>query len=68
MITGELTQTREVRSGDGYLSQRDITLHFGIGDYEQIDRIEVQWQSKIKQLIKSVLANQVLSLEENRNE
>ena len=68
VTTGKLTQTREVQSGDGYLSQRDLTLHFGIGDYEQADSIEVQWQSGTKQLIKSVTANQMLSLEENRNE
>ena len=65
ITTGNLTQTREVRSGDGYLSQQDFTLHFGIGDYEQVDSIEVRWQSGTKQLIGSVSANQVLSLEEN---
>ena len=68
ITTGKLTQTREVRSGDGYLSQQDITLHFGIGDYEQVDSIEVQWQSGTKQFIRSVPANQVLSLEENGDE
>ena len=68
VTTGKLTQTREVQSGDGYLSQRDLTLHFGIGDYKQVDSIEVQWQNGTKQLIKSVSANQVLSLEENRDE
>lgn len=66
--TGKLTQTREVRSGDGYLSQQDLTLHFGIGDYEQVDSIEVQWQSGTKQLIGGVSANQVLFLEENGDE
>ena len=68
VTTGDLTQTREVKSGDGYLSQRDLTLHFGIGDYEQIDSIEVQWQNGVKQLIKSAPANQVLSLKENGDE
>ena len=68
ITTGELTQTREVRSGDGYLSQRDLMLHFGVADYAQIDSIEIQWQSGAKQLIKSVPANQVLSLKENRDE
>ena len=68
ITTGTLTQTREVRSGDGYLSQQDLTLHFGIGDSEQVDSIEVQWQSGAKQLIGSVPANQVLSLEENGDE
>ena len=68
ITTGKLTQIREVRSGDGYLSQQDLTLHFGIRDYEQVDSIEVQWQNGTKQLIGSVPANQVLSLEENRDE
>ena len=68
ITTGKLIQIREVRSGDGYLSQQDLTLHFGIGDYEQVDSIEVQWQSGKKQLIRSAQANQVLSLEENRDE
>ena len=68
ITTGDLTQTREVRSGDGYLSQRDLTLHFGVADYAQIDSVEIQWQSGAKQLIKSVPANQVLSLEESENE
>jgi hypothetical protein len=68
ITTGDLTQTREVRSGDGYLSQRDLTLHFGVADYAQIDRVEIQWQSGTKQRIKSVPANQMLSLEENSDE
>ena len=68
ITTGELTQTREVRSGDGYLSQRDLTLHFGIGGYEHVDSIVVRWQNGMEQLIKGVAANQVLSLEENGNE
>ena len=68
ITTGDLTQIREVRSGDGYLSQRDLTLHFGVADYAQIDTIEIQWQSGAKQLVKSVPANQVLSLKENSDE
>lgn len=68
ITTGDLTQTREVRSGDGYLSQQDLTLHFGIGDYERVDSIEVLWQRGTKQLIQNVSANQVLSLRENGNE
>ena len=68
VTTGKLTQTREVQSGDGYLSQRDLTLHFGIEDYGQVDSIEVRWQNGTEQLIKSVSANQILSLEESRDE
>ena len=68
VTTGELTQTREVRSGDGYLSQRDLTLHFGIGAYKRVDSITVRWRNGMEQLIKGVAANQVLALKENGNE
>ncbi len=68
ITTGKLIQTREVRSGDGYLSQQDLTLHFGIGNYKQVDSVEVQWQNGAKQLLESIPANQVLSLEENGDE
>ena len=68
ITTGGLTQTREVRSGDGYLSQQDLTLHFGIGDYEQVDSIVVRWQNGMEQSIRGIAANQVLSLKENGNE
>jgi hypothetical protein len=57
-----------VRSGDGYLSQRDLTLHFGIGNYENVDSIAVHWQNGVEQLIKDVAVNQVISLEEKGNE
>ena len=68
VTTGGLTQTREVKSGDGYLSQRDLTLHFGIGDYESVDSITLRWQSGMEQRIKDVAANQLLTLEESGNE
>lgn len=68
IITGTLTQTREVQSGDGYLSQRDLTLHFGIGDSEQVDSIEVHWQRGKTQHLRNVPANQVLFIEEGSDE
>lgn len=68
VTTGKLTQTREVKSGDGYLSQRDLTLHFGIGNYESVDNITLRWQSGVEQRIKDVAANQLLTLEESGNE
>ena len=68
ITTGELTQVREVRSGDGYLSQRDLTLHFGIGDYEHVGGITIRWQNGVEQLVSDVAANQILFLEEKRND
>ena len=62
ITTGKRIQTREVRSGDGYLSQRDLTLHFGIGDSEEVDGIEVRWQDGTRHIVKAVAANQVFRI------
>lgn len=40
---GGLTQTDEVRSGSGYISQSDLRLHFGLGQAERIERLEIRW-------------------------
>ena len=64
MTTGKLTQIREIKSGDGYLSQRELKLHFGIGKHQVIDKIEVHWVSGAKQTVEDVTANQVLVLKE----
>ena len=42
-----VTQVQDGKSG--YLSQSALPLYFGLGDNNQIDRIEVQWPSGLKQ-------------------
>ena len=65
ITTGDLSQIREVQSGDGYLSQRELKLHFGIGKHNKVNKIEVQWVSGSTQIVQQVPANQVLSLQED---
>ena len=38
-----LTQTDEVRSSDSYLSCSDVLLHFGLGNANVIDCVQVRW-------------------------
>ncbi len=64
VTTGDLFQIREVQSGDGYLSQRELKLHFGIGRHNSVDKIEVHWVSGSIQIVEGVTTNQVLSLSE----
>ncbi len=40
---GGLTQTREVKSGSGYLSQSDLRLVIGLGAAVRIDSLSVRW-------------------------
>ena len=43
VTTGRMVQLEEVRSGGSYLSQNDLRLHFGLGDYPRVDKAEVLW-------------------------
>ncbi len=62
VTSGNITQTQEVRSGDGYLSQRELKLHFGIGAHERVDNVEVSWQNGAKQNFQNVPSNQVFRI------
>jgi hypothetical protein len=43
VTTGDKTQTREVHSGRGYQSHHGTRLHFGLGDHDEVERLEVRW-------------------------
>jgi hypothetical protein len=60
-------QTADVVSGGNYFSQSSLTLYFGLGDAENVDRIEVRWPSGETQVWKNVAANRTVKLSEGRN-
>jgi enediyne biosynthesis protein E4 len=45
IVAGGITQTEEVRSGGGYLSQHDLRVHFGLASAMKIDSLEIRWPS-----------------------
>ena len=45
VVTGTHAQYSEVQSGGSYLSFHDLRAHFGVGKAEQIDLLEIRWQS-----------------------
>jgi enediyne biosynthesis protein E4 len=66
VVAGDLTQVDEVRSGDSYLSQSDLRLHFGLAKRTKIDLIEVRWPSGIVDKITDVSANKILTVKEGQ--
>ena len=56
---GDQTMLRMVHSAGGYLSQSSRTVHFGLGQHDVIDSIEISWPSGIKQVIENPALNQV---------
>jgi hypothetical protein len=64
VTAGGTTQTRLRVSTAGYLSQGDHRLHFGLGDADRIDRIEIRWPSGNVQTLESQRPNRVITVTE----
>jgi hypothetical protein len=67
LTAGGSTQIDEVRSGGSYLSQNDLRLHFGLGASSRIERIEIEWPSGSRQILRDVSADRVVAIDEPRN-
>ena len=65
VVSGGLTQMREVKSGSGYLSQNDLRLHFGLADATRVDTLTVRWLCGRVQTLQNVETNQILVISEN---
>jgi len=66
VVAAGLKQMNEVRSGDSYISQNDMRLHFGIGAATKVERVEVLWPSGRKEAFENLKANQIATLEEGK--
>ena len=64
VVSGALSQIREVNCGNGYQSQSSLRLHFGLGQRKKVDLIEIRWPSGSVQRIKNVSSNQLLAINE----
>jgi len=66
VVAGDLVQTDEVRSGDSYISQSDLRLHFGLEKRTKVDLIEVRWPSGAVDKIKGVGVNRIVTIKEGQ--
>jgi hypothetical protein len=64
ITAGGFMQTDEVRSGGGFISQSDLRLHFGLGEAQRIERLEVFWPSGLREEKTDLAVNRVLVLQE----
>ena len=49
---------KEVRSGDGYISQSDLRLHFGLGKSARAEKIVIRWPTGLVETLSDLAANQ----------
>ncbi|MXZ01832.1 hypothetical protein F4Y93_14760 [Candidatus Poribacteria bacterium] len=64
LTVDEHTQVREVNPASSYLSSHDPRCYFGLGPNATVDRLEVRWQSGVRQVFENLPANQEHTISE----
>ena len=64
VVAGDLVQIDEVHSGRGYQSHYGMRLHFGLGQRDSIDHIEVRWIGGEVDVFEGVAVDQAVVLTE----
>ncbi len=63
---GELSLVREARSGGSFLSSNDQRLHFGLGNNERVNQVEVRWPTGKTEVYGSTRADRQITLVEGQ--
>jgi len=66
VVSGDLTQLDEVRSGGSYISQNDLRLHFGLEKRTSVDLIQVRWPSGAVDTLTNVSVNKIVTVKEGK--
>ena len=61
------SQWNEVTTAVGYASSSDSRVHFGLGTNLKIKQLEIQWPSGIKQTLRDVDVDRVVTIKESQN-
>jgi hypothetical protein len=61
-------QIRSIVSGEGFLSDSDKRLIFGLGDESNIEKLSILWPSGEKQTLGNLEADRYWQIEENQGE
>jgi hypothetical protein len=62
VTAGGRTQIAEVHSGRGYQSHFGTRLHFGLGEFRQVERVEVRWPGGRIDVLTEIPADQLLTV------
>ncbi len=63
-VAGPLVQVDEVRSGGSYLSQSDLRIHFGLGEEDMLNRVEIRWPSGRTETLQDLAAGRSYVIKE----
>ncbi len=58
------TQTREVKAGESYSISNSLNVHFGLADWDTIEKVEVYWPSGQKDVHRNIPSDRFYLLNE----
>jgi hypothetical protein len=64
--SGGIAQMRTVRGGSSYLSQSELSLTFGLGKADRIERVTVEWPSGTAQEFSQLTTGRAYEVNENK--
>jgi enediyne biosynthesis protein E4 len=66
VTAGGIRQRGDVLSGGSYISSNDPRVHFGIGDTDKIDAVEIHWPSGQKEKVNLPGVDKIFTVEEGK--
>jgi hypothetical protein len=66
LTAGGIRQRGDVLSGGSYLSSNDFRVHFGLGDADVIDGIEIRWPGGLVEKLKLPNIDRIFTVEEGK--
>jgi hypothetical protein len=64
LFSSDGVQLQEVRGGGSYYSQNDLRVHFGLGRFAGMDRIEIRWPNGLEEQWKNLEVDRIVTLTE----
>lgn len=65
---GDLIQYDRVRTGCAFMSSCDMRVHFGLGQHERADAVEIHWPSGHVDKLTNIAANQAIVIREGEGQ
>jgi hypothetical protein len=66
ITSGDLVQTGQVLSGGSYLSQSDLRIHFGLGNQDHVDKVEIRWLGGTTEILTNLTADHYYRVKEGK--
>lgn len=63
--SGDLLLSDEIIAGSGFCGQNSLSLHFGLGEQDRIDRLTIFWPSGLEEVFEDLPVDQTLTFLEN---